>query len=295
MMAGHCYYTYGLLWVTVVAALALLVGYRAKYAIVLVWIMVTSIQLRNPGILHGGDDWTRVLLFFAMFLPLDRVWAIRPSNTSSGTGAHPTRRAVLTTASFAHWAVVCSMYVRNWMGKRTGICWSQDHCGVRNGFGDVALTSPMGTWLRDQSVICSALTMLTMMAEGPVPLLAWLVPAPRVRSTALLSIIGMHSSFVILFYLGSFPIICIAGLVALLPGGVWDTVLPTYACLSLCVRRLCVWMRSSVVCLSLSACLWMRDSASPGTTGAWLIARHGLWRVWCGVRYMHGARGTDML
>ena len=226
MMAGHRYYAYALLVVTALAALALLAGYRTKHAIVVVWIMVASIHLRNPSILHGGDEWTRVLLFVALFLPLDRVWAVRPSSASADAGAHPTRRAVLTAASFVHWAVVCSMYVRNWQSKRKGICWNQDSCAVQNGFGAVDLVSPVGMWLRDQSHICSAMTVLTMLVEGPVPILAWLVPTPLVRATALFGVIGMHAAFFVVFFLGNFPIICIAGLVALLPGEFWDTFLP---------------------------------------------------------------------
>ena len=46
MMAGHRYYTFGLLWLTALAAVCLLVGYHAQRAIVAVWFLNMSIQVR---------------------------------------------------------------------------------------------------------------------------------------------------------------------------------------------------------------------------------------------------------
>jgi len=126
--------------------------------------------MRNPMVLHGGDEWSRVLLFFAMFLPLDRAWAIRrsPSAPDAEDQVHPTRRGVLSAATFAHWAVVTTLYLRNWVSKRQGICWNEQYCAVQNGFGAADLASPIGLWLRDMPTVCMYLTIGTMAMEGPM-------------------------------------------------------------------------------------------------------------------------------
>ncbi len=62
--------------VAAVAAVALLVGYRTWVASVVVWILLLSIQHRNPLVLGSGDDLLRMLLFWGMSLPLGAVWSV---------------------------------------------------------------------------------------------------------------------------------------------------------------------------------------------------------------------------
>jgi hypothetical protein len=56
-------------------ALCMLVGYRTKMATILVWILLVSLHNRNMSINSGADDLLRVVLFWAMFLPLDKHWS----------------------------------------------------------------------------------------------------------------------------------------------------------------------------------------------------------------------------
>jgi hypothetical protein len=57
------------------AALTLLIGYRTRLMTVILWVLVLSIQARNPLVLNTGDTLLRVLLFWAMFLPLGAYWS----------------------------------------------------------------------------------------------------------------------------------------------------------------------------------------------------------------------------
>src|SRR5215210_4692651 len=54
----------------------MLVGYRTRPMTILVWVLVLSIQNRNPLVLSGGDSLLRLLLFWAMFLPLGAYWSV---------------------------------------------------------------------------------------------------------------------------------------------------------------------------------------------------------------------------
>src|SRR5215204_111479 len=55
LMNGELFFQALLFAVAALVALALLVGYRTRLVIVVVWILVLSIQLRNPLVLNIGD------------------------------------------------------------------------------------------------------------------------------------------------------------------------------------------------------------------------------------------------
>ena len=59
-----------------VAATFMLVGYQTRLACFITWYFVVSVQLRNPMIMDGGDDFLRVLLFWTPFLPLSARWSL---------------------------------------------------------------------------------------------------------------------------------------------------------------------------------------------------------------------------
>ena len=57
-------------------ALALVVGFETRLATVGSWLMLLSLHHRVPPILSGAEILLRMLLFWAMFLPLGRVWSV---------------------------------------------------------------------------------------------------------------------------------------------------------------------------------------------------------------------------
>lgn len=57
-------------------AVALLVGFRTTIATALSWFLLISLHARNPIVLQGGDIIFRLLLFWAIFLPLGARWSI---------------------------------------------------------------------------------------------------------------------------------------------------------------------------------------------------------------------------
>ncbi len=56
--------------VAAVFAFMLLVGYKTRLAAFMSWLLLVSLHGRNYLILQGGDDMLRVMLFWAIFLPL---------------------------------------------------------------------------------------------------------------------------------------------------------------------------------------------------------------------------------
>lgn len=58
------------------AAVALAAGYRTRVATIVSWLLLVSLQNRNPLIGQGGDDLLRMLLFWGIFLPWGRLYSV---------------------------------------------------------------------------------------------------------------------------------------------------------------------------------------------------------------------------
>src|SRR5689334_14974245 len=67
-------------------ALAMTLGYRSRPATIACWFLTCSLHARNPLIVHGGDDLLRVMLFWAMFVPLGARWSIDAGRASGIDG-----------------------------------------------------------------------------------------------------------------------------------------------------------------------------------------------------------------
>ncbi|MCB0386621.1 MAG: hypothetical protein KDD43_14610, partial [Bdellovibrionales bacterium] len=62
--------------VAFIFALMLMVGYRTRLATIVSWVLLVSLQLRNPMVLQGGDALFKMLVFWAMFLPLGAKFSV---------------------------------------------------------------------------------------------------------------------------------------------------------------------------------------------------------------------------
>ncbi len=58
------------------AAVAVLFGLFTRWVVCLSWILLVSLQNRNPLVVNGGDVLLRMLLFWSMFLPLGCRWSL---------------------------------------------------------------------------------------------------------------------------------------------------------------------------------------------------------------------------
>ena len=83
----------GLLFlVTAAAAVGLLLGYRTRLMTAVVWVLMLSIQWRNPFVGYSADGLLRMLLFWSLFVPLGAVWSLdrqrgRTPPLANGAGA----------------------------------------------------------------------------------------------------------------------------------------------------------------------------------------------------------------
>src|SRR5215213_10452564 len=76
LMNGEPFFQVLLFGVAALAALGLLIGYRTSLMTVVVWVLLLSIQWRNPLVTGADGPLLRLLLFWAIFLPLGAYWSV---------------------------------------------------------------------------------------------------------------------------------------------------------------------------------------------------------------------------
>src|SRR5271167_542878 len=62
--------------VAAIFAIMLLFGYKTRIATIASWLMLISMQDRNPLLFFGGDFELAQMLFWSMFLPLNVYWSV---------------------------------------------------------------------------------------------------------------------------------------------------------------------------------------------------------------------------
>jgi hypothetical protein len=109
-----------LLGVWVLAALALVLGYRPRLAAFAAWMLAVSFAHSNLAMHNGGDQLKLIVLLMLVFLPSDGCWAIR---------RHPAARIVNGPVFIHPWPLrllmiqLALMYFMNGYYKALGPAW----------------------------------------------------------------------------------------------------------------------------------------------------------------------------
>jgi hypothetical protein len=198
-------------------ALALLLGWRTRTATALCWLLVTSLQWRNPGVNLGGDVMMRLMLFWGLFLPLGARFSL---DARRCTGPPPDD----AHASFATAAALLQICLTYWVAvlHRTGpLWWSGDALYFALHYDQFATN--LAIRLRQFEAILPPLTYLTLAWEIVGPALA-VSPfgQPWLRGLAIAGFVTLHLGIALCFRLDLFaPIFAVIWL-GLLPGAFWD-------------------------------------------------------------------------
>lgn len=98
MLNGTAWYQAGLFAVAGLFALLLLIGYRARLSMFATWLLLLSLQNRNPQILSGEDNLLLLLVFWAMFLPIGARYAVDAA-LDPDNGTRPNRYVSIASAA----------------------------------------------------------------------------------------------------------------------------------------------------------------------------------------------------
>lgn len=86
MASGEVVFQFALFAVAAACALGLLIGYRPRLMSLFSWILLVSLQNRNPMLLQGGDVLLRSLVLWSIFLPTGAVCSVDSAGVASGAG-----------------------------------------------------------------------------------------------------------------------------------------------------------------------------------------------------------------
>jgi hypothetical protein len=201
------------------AGTCLLVGYRTRLATAVAWLLTFSIQHRNLLVDNFGDMVLRVLLFWALFLPLAARASLDRRNARE--------LAARSFASFGSAGLVVQIacvYVFSALLK-TGSTWQDGSAIAVSLQSDVVAKLPQAAIALGYPHILSFLTYAVRAFEAIGPLLL-LVPVALgpLRTALVIAFWSFHLGLFALFELGMFPFVCIVAWSALLPGWFWDRI-----------------------------------------------------------------------
>ncbi len=218
LMSGQRAVQLVLFLVAIAFALSLTVGYWTRLSAVVSWFLVSSMQVRNPFVLHGGDDVLRVLLFWSMFAPLGSWFSLDRALNPKTPKPDPLH---LSFGSLALMLQLCAVY---WCAAVLKLhpVWQTEGSAIYYALNLDQFATPFGRFLLEFPQLCRALTFATLIFELVGPVLAF-CPAVGggIRLLIVLLFIGFHAGLGLSLYLGIFPWVCAAGWLMFLPAVVW--------------------------------------------------------------------------
>lgn len=223
--------------IAALAALALALGYRTRLATVASWMLLVSLQNRNPMIGQGGDDLLRLLLFWGMFLPWGRVWACDARATSP-----PARYDYASAATVAYVVQLALLYWCTALLK-SGSEWTREGTALYYAFSLDQLLLPGGRLLYPHFELLRGLTFATWYTELLLPFalfVPWGVRWWRLLVVGVLC--GFHLGISLTLYVGLFFVINIVSVLGLLPPLAFDWLSPRLAAPLARARRAQAWL-----------------------------------------------------
>ena len=218
---GGLLYIASLFAVQILLALMMLVGYRTTLATVGSYVLLLSMQNRQPALIYGADVALREGLFWAMFLPLSRRYSL---DRLAGRTRPPPSYPYLGIAGIAFIVQVCVMYTGGALMK-SGPTWQVDHTAVAYALAMDVFSRPLGQWLRQFAGVCRALTIITLYLElyGPV-LFVLPVLSTWGRLLGIVLFAGLQISFGLCMTMGIFGPVMITLSRVFLPPLFWERI-----------------------------------------------------------------------
>lgn len=217
-LSGEAAWPLALSLLTVAAGLALLLGWRTRLSTLAAWLLIISVQARNTLVLYGFDGVLRVLLFWALFLPLAGHLSLdRRAGRARASGP------VLTLGSVGLVVQLALIYGVNAVLKLSPR-WL-DGSALERVLHLDRYAQPLGRWMLDSPGLLQGLTWGTLGLEllGAAALLT-LGASSRVRVGLVLAFVALHLGIEATMEVGWFPLVMMVAWLALLPGSVWDRV-----------------------------------------------------------------------
>jgi len=206
----------------VIAALfptMLVLGTRTRLAAIVSWVLLLSLQNRNPQILAAGDSLILMISFWAMFLPLGGRYSIDEAlDRKSG----PVRNSYFTIATLALLIQGASMYLFGALLK-SDAQWIPDGTAMYYALQLDYMVKPFGLWLSQFPEFLQGLTHSIWWVEIVGPILIFsLILHRSLRTLCLAVFITLNVGQYFSMELGLFPLAALVMNLAFVPGWMWD-------------------------------------------------------------------------
>ena len=220
LINGQLLFLVLLFCITALAAICMIVGYRTRLSTIIVWVMVVSLQWRNPMLLNGGDILFRLLLFWCMFLPLGAYWSVDRWRKTTPRWISTQFLSIATAGLLLQ---IAFMYIFTALLK-TGDAWRVDGTALYYALNMDQLVTPFGTWMTQFPDLLRVLTFASLGLEaiGPFLLFFPFFTGP-VRTAMVLAFMSLHFGIWTMMEIGFFPWISALCMVCFLPAWFWDT------------------------------------------------------------------------
>lgn len=205
-----------------VCAAAVIAGFHTRAFTVATWMVVASIQNRNPLVVDHRDHILACALVWGAVLPWGATWSWDARKRTALT-------LKLTTGlpAIGYLAQLSALYLFAALHK-SGPAWRSSYTAVQLALSVEYWANPAAGWLLQHPVAMKGLTFITFWFEASIPLLLF---APRwrtvCRTLAVGGIILMQLAFGVFLWLGTFPLFSIVLALGALPAGLWDSLRPT--------------------------------------------------------------------
>ncbi len=165
LINGNVYFQQILFITEGIFAVCFLIGFKTRLATILIWFFHSSLHIRNPLILYGGDDAIRLLLFWSMFLPMNGKWSI-DSVKRSDSFKYP--QQILSFATLALLIQPALVYIFTALLK-SGTEWHEDGTAIYKALVNDQAALPFGIFLSQFPNLLKLLTYYVWWLESIGP------------------------------------------------------------------------------------------------------------------------------
>lgn len=222
MLSGQWQFELVLFVIQIVFGIALLVGYQTRLATIVSWFLLLSLHLRNTMILQGGDIVIKLLLFWAMFLPLGAYWSIDQKKSRQEPGNYQ----IFSMGTVGLLLQICFIYWFSALLKTDPVWWG-DGTAIWYALSIEQYAKPLGHYLLNYPRLLEVLTFATYYLEAFGPFFAfcpiWTGPV-RTATVAVFLIFHLFGLNLTMI-LALFPYICAVAWIVFVPGWFWDKIL----------------------------------------------------------------------
>jgi len=222
MLHGDTWFQATIFILAIIAAGALMLGYKTRLATILTWIFMVSIQNRNVALSYGVDYLLVIILFWGMFLPWGKRFSLdqRKSSTSSEQGDQyfsVVFIAFILQIALMYWYSGVTKSAPEWRTNLTAVYYvlSLDQ-----------LVYPFGKFIYQYPFLMKLLTATTLIMEIIIPIFFFIsYRNGMIRTLAILLLCVFHLGMGLSIFLGPFPYVSIIILIGLLPKWFWQNIL----------------------------------------------------------------------